>query len=201
MHWRNYAPTKTLAYKLGDKGDATVIVDTTDYNTDTYKLCIVVPRTRVQRRTEILLKAINGNEKLIKEFTLWSQTSTTIWLVYKDNAPLSPIFSTIGNRAYKLARHLAEATGAQWQSIPWTSWTFCNCWTTTSLLKLSLYLSYTWLSHTSSGMNNSTNKKMMSRWVAHCSGEFLWNFEKEALLSAAKKPKCWLRYMTDSFIF
>lgn len=102
-----------------DKGNATVIVDTIDYENKiaqllndeaTYKKVNYNPTSRVSTKVNRLLQEF-PNKEMIKQLRPQNPTSPKIYglpKIHKPDWPLRPIVSQIDSPTYKLASHLSS---------------------------------------------------------------------------------------------
>lgn len=102
-----------------DKGNATVIMDTNDYNRkmealldpDTYQIKTRDPTSGVERKTIQLIKQMNWDQETVKQIQPAQSRPPRLYglpKIHKPEVPLRPIVSAIDSPTYKLAKHLAS---------------------------------------------------------------------------------------------
>jgi hypothetical protein len=120
---------EALTVLLADKGNATVVLDTADYNQKiaalledkAYRKLKKDPSESVERKTVLFLKKSSFSEEVSQQLRQQGSRPPRLYgfpKVYKQGVPLRPTVSTIGAPTYSLAKHLAGLLGSHIGSSP-----------------------------------------------------------------------------------
>nr|XP_049699777.1 uncharacterized protein LOC126053464 [Helicoverpa armigera] len=118
---KNLRDRPELTILRADKGNATVVMDTSDYNdkiqdllsdVSTYKQVKTDPTTKTLKSTSDLIKKYSETLNLDVRYLVPSCAKPPklygLPKIHKPNAPLRPIVSQIDSPTYRLAQHLAK---------------------------------------------------------------------------------------------
>jgi len=119
---RSLKQNTELTILAADKGNATVILNNTDYQQKmasllqdpSYKKLTKDPTDSTERKTTTLIKKTTLSEDLCKKVSPTGSRPPRLYglpKIHKEGVPLRPIFSNIGAPTYQLSKHLAELLG------------------------------------------------------------------------------------------
>ncbi|PNF41399.1 hypothetical protein B7P43_G14428 [Cryptotermes secundus] len=241
---------ETLTVLPADKGNAAVVLATSDYNQKiaalledkTYRKLKKDPTDSIERKTLLLLKKSPFPEEICQQ--LRPQCSRTPRLyglpkIHKPDVPLRPIISTIGSPTYRLAKHLASLLNSFTCDSPhhvrnsaefvhtikslrlnpcdmMVSFDVVSLFTkvpikdTMDLLEgnfaedvLRLFrhvLTTSYFSFNGQFYEQTDGVAMGSPLSPVIANFYMKYFEERALDLAPLKPRCWFRYVDDTFV-
>ncbi|CAH2086613.1 unnamed protein product [Euphydryas editha] len=116
---KNLRARSDITVLRADKGNATVVMDTSDYNTkieqllsdkSTYKIVNKDPTNKILKETNDLIKKYSDKLKIDVKLPTCAKSPRLYGLpkIHKINVPLRPIVSQIDSPTYKLAQHVAK---------------------------------------------------------------------------------------------
>jgi hypothetical protein len=120
---RSLRTNSVLTVIHADKGNRTVVLNTTYYNekilallrAPTYRRLAKDPTEAVEWKTNLLLKKSLLPEVVIQQLRPQGSRPPRLYglpKIHKEGVPLRPIVSTVGAPTYRLAQHLAGLLGA-----------------------------------------------------------------------------------------
>ena len=109
---------KNLTILPADKGNATVVLNTSDYKLKisslledpAYRKLTKDPTDAIERKTTLLLKKASLTEEIRRRLSPAGSRPPRLYglpKIHKDGVPLRPIVSNIGAPTYQLAKHLS----------------------------------------------------------------------------------------------